>query len=680
MEAFAAGDIDAAQAMIYNEYAQVLETKNPATGELYKAEDLNVISWEEYGTSMLQDAIFASEAWLAKAGNEDVAVKFLKASFQGWIFCRDNPAECVDIVLKSDAALPKGHQTWQLNEVNGIIWPSPNGIGITDQAAFDRTVQVAIDGKILTKPVEGTAWRNDLAEKALARARRRRHQGRVLAEGHRHPHRGRPVAVTRFDRITEADRLQRSASSFRAFVVAGLACALLIAGCGGADRPSVTPAASASRSVEPSSAAPSAPTATAVRVQLRGTIRAEFAGFIAAIDEGYYEAADLDVTLVEAAPGTDAVAAGSKSDGPEFTVAWVPAVLEQRGKGDSDLVDIGQVFQRSGTLSLSWRDAEITGPLGFRDQRVGVYPFGDGLEVLAGAIRAGLKPGTDFESVTQRADLDGPIDRDVDVAQATIYDGYARVLESKAPGGRGLYQSSDMNVINWYDEGTAMLQDAIFARPSWLAIDGNEAIAQRFLKATFQGWIHCREHADACVEATIRAGSKDVVSSGSPGGASPVPSGAAAPSASAATPAPRPTFGPGHHAWSMNEVNALIWPSPAGIGVVDDATWQHTVEVCLEAGFIPTPPPEEALRTRPRAGGTGRIGGLRHGRPLVRQEHRGDHAGRSVGGAHGAPFRRRFPLASELPGYRSADNDCPAPEFGRIGRCPRTMPRCSPAN
>jgi NitT/TauT family transport system substrate-binding protein len=168
MVAFGAHEIDAAQAMIYNEYAQVLETKNKATGELYKPEDLNVISWEQYGTSMLQDAIFASEAWLAQTGNEDIAVKFLKASFKGWIFCRDNAAECVDIVLKSDAKLPKGHQTWQLNEVNGIIWPSPNGIGITDSAAFDRTVQVALAGKILTKPVEGKAWRNDLAEKALA--------------------------------------------------------------------------------------------------------------------------------------------------------------------------------------------------------------------------------------------------------------------------------------------------------------------------------------------------------------------------------------------------------------------------------------------------------------------------------------------------------------------------------
>ena len=166
MTAFLNGEIDAAQAMIYNEYAQVLEAKNPTTGALYQPDDINIVSMESAGTAMLQDAIFASQAWLAKSGNEDVAVKFLRASFKGWQYCRDNAASCVDIVLKSDAKLPKGHQTWMLNEINGLIWPSPAGIGMMDQAAYDRTVQIALDGKILTKqPTDG--FRNDLAEKAL---------------------------------------------------------------------------------------------------------------------------------------------------------------------------------------------------------------------------------------------------------------------------------------------------------------------------------------------------------------------------------------------------------------------------------------------------------------------------------------------------------------------------------
>ena len=89
-------DIDVAEAMIYNEYAQVLEATNPDTGELYKPEDLNVIDYNAEGTAMLQDALFARKAWLDQEGNTDVATRFLEASFRGWIFCRDNPNKCIE--------------------------------------------------------------------------------------------------------------------------------------------------------------------------------------------------------------------------------------------------------------------------------------------------------------------------------------------------------------------------------------------------------------------------------------------------------------------------------------------------------------------------------------------------------------------------------------------------------
>jgi NitT/TauT family transport system substrate-binding protein len=168
MDAFLNDQIDAAQAMIYNEYAQVLEAPNPETGALYAPEDLDVISMESAGTAMLQDAIFADESWLKESGNEDTAVKFIKASHKGWQYCRDNPAEAVDIVLAADAKLPKGHQTWQLNEINGLVWPAPNGIGQMDSAAFDRTVNVALEGGLLKAAPDENAYRNDLNERALA--------------------------------------------------------------------------------------------------------------------------------------------------------------------------------------------------------------------------------------------------------------------------------------------------------------------------------------------------------------------------------------------------------------------------------------------------------------------------------------------------------------------------------
>ena len=85
MSGLLSGDLDVAQAMIYNEYAQVLEAVNPDTGDLYSADDLNVIDFNDpaVGTAMLQDQVFASAAWLADAGNADAATRFLTASYRG---------------------------------------------------------------------------------------------------------------------------------------------------------------------------------------------------------------------------------------------------------------------------------------------------------------------------------------------------------------------------------------------------------------------------------------------------------------------------------------------------------------------------------------------------------------------------------------------------------------------
>ena len=137
--------------MTYNEYAQVLEAVNPDTGELYQPEDLNVINFNEVGTAMLQDHVFVNADWLAEEGNEDIAVAFLKASFRGWIHCRDNPDECVGIVLDNGSTLGESHQTWQLNEISKLIWPSPAGIGIMDEDLWAQTVAVAIEGQVISE-------------------------------------------------------------------------------------------------------------------------------------------------------------------------------------------------------------------------------------------------------------------------------------------------------------------------------------------------------------------------------------------------------------------------------------------------------------------------------------------------------------------------------------------------
>lgn len=57
---------------------------------------------------------------------------------------------------------------WQLNEINALIWPSPNGIGMLDDDLYQQTVDISVEFGVLENlPDEGAA-RTDLAEQALA--------------------------------------------------------------------------------------------------------------------------------------------------------------------------------------------------------------------------------------------------------------------------------------------------------------------------------------------------------------------------------------------------------------------------------------------------------------------------------------------------------------------------------
>ena len=446
-----------------------------------------------------------------------------------------------------------------------------------------------------------------------------------MDEGHRDPHGGWPVtAPPGSTRRIEAGRHRRPASRLpgtatgaadrvATLVACLLVASVLVAGCaGGSSSRSTTPVAAPSSSVRapvPTPVVSDAPALTPVRLLLRWTLGAEFAGYVAAVDQGFYEAAGIDLTIVEGGPDVFPEVVGSESSGPEFTISWVPRVLQAREAGSSDLVDIAQVFRRSATLSISFRDMAITRPADLKGHRVGFLGAGNEFEVTAAAKAAGLDIERDITLVEQDTGMREFLRGGIDVAQATIYDGYAQVLEATDPATHQPYQPTDLNVINYHDEGTAMLQDAIFARASWLAQDGNDELASRFLKASFQGWMFCRDDPAACVEAVVRAGETTAPdASASPSASAP----AASPAASAAPDASAPTsrLSAGHEAWAMNEINPLIWPAPDGIGVLDQAEWQRTVDICLAAGVIAAPPSGDAYRTDLAQAALATLGGL----------------------------------------------------------------------
>jgi len=287
---------------------------------------------------------------------------------------------------------------------------------------------------------------------------------------------------------------------------------------------------------------------TPVKLQLQWLPQGQFAGYFAAADQGFFEEEGLDVEIIPS--GGDIVPQDALANGDvDYAIAWVPKVLGSIEQG-ANLTDIAQIFQRSGTLQVSWADSGIDSVADFEGKKIGSWGFGNEWEIFAAMAAEGLD-STSVEIITQDFNMNAFLQGDIDAAQAMTYNEYAQLLETPNPDTGELYQPEDFNVISYEDTEGAMLQDAIWADTERLASDSDyQETTVKFLKAVIKGWAFAAANPEDAADITIAAGSG---------------------------------WGPSHELWMVNETNKLIWPSEGGIGKIDEAAWDKTVAGALAA-------------------------------------------------------------------------------------------------
>ncbi|HWM34635.1 MAG TPA: ABC transporter substrate-binding protein [Pseudolysinimonas sp.] len=293
---------------------------------------------------------------------------------------------------------------------------------------------------------------------------------------------------------------------------------------------------------------------TSIKLQLQWLPQAQFAGYYIAQEQGYFQEEGFDDVEIIPSGGDivpqDALVAGDV----DFAIAWVPKVLGTLEGQGVELTDIAQVFQKSGTMQVSYKGDGITSPADFEGKRIGSWGFGNEWEIFAAMAAEGLD-STTVSITTQDFSMNALLDKDVDAAQAMTYNEWAQILEVVNPATGELYQPEDFDVVSYEDTDGAMLQDAIWADTERLSDPAYEDAAVRFLKAITKGWIYARDNPEEAA-ATVY----DIASN-----------------AEAAFP-----VGPVHQTWMMNEVNKLIWAG-GDFGLIDEAAWDKTVAGALSA-------------------------------------------------------------------------------------------------
>ena len=128
------------------------------------------------------------------------------------------------------------------------------------------------------------------------------------------------------------------------------ALTVLAAACGSDNSGSSSSATTAAAATTAAPAGGGATTAASgelkkVKLQLQWVTQAQFAGYFAAKDQGFFKKYGLDVDILEGA--VDIVPQTVLAQGnADFAIAWVPKALASREQG-ANITDIGQIFQRS---------------------------------------------------------------------------------------------------------------------------------------------------------------------------------------------------------------------------------------------------------------------------------------------------------------------------------------------
>eukprot|EP01013_Petalomonas_cantuscygni_P030252 TRINITY_DN56197_c0_g1_i1.p1 TRINITY_DN56197_c0_g1~~TRINITY_DN56197_c0_g1_i1.p1 ORF type:complete len:998 (-),score=208.61 TRINITY_DN56197_c0_g1_i1:647-3640(-) len=298
-------------------------------------------------------------------------------------------------------------------------------------------------------------------------------------------------------------------------------------------------------------------TATRFRlaVQLQWVKQAQFAGFYAALERGYYSDACLEIILSSGGPTVDYLTGLEKGTTqllvhqPSVTFNTFNESYANRSSQTAchspvtDLVLVSQVMQRNPFRLVTLKNRNLTTFDSLRGTTVGVWPgFEFESQPAMSAQTPPMIPGVDFEESNVWFSVEPLFSGDVDALPAMEFNELGLLLSRFRDDG-SLYSISDFHLLKPSDFGGSMLFTGVWASAAWLNADPlhREAV-ERFLEATLRGFVAARDE-EAEVVQLVFAGEE-------------------------------------HQKYMIRSTNRHVWPSEhGGFGLTTATEWDRSISL-----------------------------------------------------------------------------------------------------
>jgi NitT/TauT family transport system substrate-binding protein len=224
-----------------------------------------------------------------------------------------------------------------------------------------------------------------------------------------------------------------------------------------------------------------------VTLRLNGELSVQYAGYYVAVTKGFYLQEGLDVKIIpsdwEVQP-EEYILSGNET----FGVTWLPELLVYRDRG-KPLVNIAQLFQRSGLRIVAKKSSGINQPNDFIHKRLGLWVKNREYGIMTFLTQAGLDEKI-VQLIPQKKTIKPFLENQVDAVPVMVYDGYITLLE------KGVYpvrneisngvNTTDIVMFDASSSSWGLLEDGLFVTEKTL--QEQPELCERFLRATLKGW------------------------------------------------------------------------------------------------------------------------------------------------------------------------------------------------
>lgn len=272
--------------------------------------------------------------------------------------------------------------------------------------------------------------------------------------------------------------------------------------------------------------------------------QAQFAGYMVALEKGFYRETGLDLNMLRGGPGKvgfDELESGRAT----FCVEWLAGALKRKTTG-LPLANLAQIVQKSALILVARQGSGITRPQHLDGRKVGLWPGLFSLQPEAMFLKHKVSPVI----VPNYTSVELFLKRGVDAIAAMWYNEYHLLLNSGLNADElQLFFLSEMG-FNFPEDGLYVLEQTFLDRPE---------MCRAFVQASLKGWLYAFAHKDEALSIVMKHA--DAAQTGT---------------------------NRAHQRWMLNRMEDLILPGgdKTLLGKLKRDDYIFTGNVLVELGFI----------------------------------------------------------------------------------------------